>query len=108
MAMGVLGIAALLSFCSLLVNVRRLPASTENIRMELDFLATSVTGFVLILLFEALPGTTFRFSWLWFGAFLTIARRCVEVRAAGLAPVRQTVVRQVPAFPPNAWGSYAR
>jgi hypothetical protein len=112
--MGVLGIA---TFAFVLLaywyNVRRIArVYREHPEWKLDFLAYvgQASGFVLILLlFEGIAGhNLFRFSWLWFGAFLTIARHCVEARAVGLAPVRQTVIRQAPAFPPNAWGSYAR
>jgi hypothetical protein len=85
--MGLLGVATF-SFVVLAFayNVRRI---ARLYRMHpdwsADFLAHMgrASGFVLVLLlFQGIAGhNLFRFSWLWFGAFLVIARHCVEQRA---------------------------
>jgi hypothetical protein len=99
--MGEMGLPGVVTFSFVLLafwyNVRRIARRyREHPEWGSDFLSHfgQASGFVLILLlFEGVAGhTLFRFSWLWFGAFLVIARHCVEARAAenwGAAPVRR-------------------
>lgn len=108
--MGVLGIATFsLVLLAFWYNVRCIARRyRENPDSDLKFLASvgQASGFVLILLLiEGFAGhNLFRFSWLWYGAFLIIARHCVEARVVRPVPG----FWQSPAFVPNAWGSFAR
>ncbi len=76
--------AILLCFWMNLCGVRRL--CREHPQYGPDFLARvsqAVGMAVLLLLFEGNFGhNLFRFSWLWFGGFLIVARHCAQQRLA--------------------------
>jgi hypothetical protein len=98
--MGVVGavafIAVVAAFCVNLRAIRR--EYREHPQWNRDFLyyLTGAVGFALfLLLFEGNFGhNLFRYSWLWYGGFLIVARHCVKERLAGTvayAPVRPRV-----------------
>jgi O-antigen ligase len=88
-ALGGLTFAAIV--IGLLLNVRAVrQAYRRHPEWERDFLyhvADAVGLVVLLLLFEGNFGhNLFRYGWLWYGAFLVIARHCVRLREAQPAP----------------------
>jgi O-antigen ligase len=88
-ALGLLTFAALLAcFGANLRAVRRLRDYHPEWRNDLPFTLPSAVGVaLLLLLFMGNFGhNLFRFTWLWYGGFLIIARRCCEVRAAYWEP----------------------
>jgi hypothetical protein len=89
--MGELGLAGVVTFASIVAligwNVLRMKqAYKDHPDWDKDFLwyLTDALGIaVLLLLFLGLSShNLYRYSWQWFGAFLIIARHCVELRAA--------------------------
>jgi len=96
---GELGSLGLLTFVSLLIcfwingrAMRRLRDHEPQWRNDLVFtLAPAVAISVFLLLFMGNFGhNLFRFTWLWYGGFLIIARRCAEVRVANWEPAPET------------------
>ncbi|MBA4063681.1 MAG: hypothetical protein C0501_08210 [Isosphaera sp.] len=92
---GELGTLGLLSFGAVLVcfwvnlrAVKRLRDGYPEWRNDLLFTLPSAVGLaVFLLLFMGNFGhNLFRFTWLWYGGFLVIARHCCEVRAANWEP----------------------
>ena len=61
-------------------------AYRQHVEWRYDFpyqVAVALGLAVLLLLFEGIGGhNLFRYSWLWYGGFLIIARHCVEQRLA--------------------------
>jgi O-antigen ligase len=85
--LGAVGFGAILA--GFWLNLRRIAAvRREHPEWANDLvfqLASAVGTGVLLLLFLGLFGhNLFRFSWLWYGGFLIIARHCVEARVAEL------------------------
>jgi hypothetical protein len=84
---GTLGAAAfmfiLLGFALNLRSIRRLYREHPEWGQDFLYHASTAIGFaVFLLLFEGNFGhNLFRYSWLWYGGFLIIARYCVEQRA---------------------------
>ena len=68
--------------------MRRLREQYPEWRNDLVFtLPSSVGVAVFLLLFMGNFGhNLFRFTWLWYGGFLIIARHCAELRAANWEP----------------------
>jgi hypothetical protein len=94
--MGELGFLGVASFVALLgcfwMNLRtmkRLRGYYPEWRNDLLFtLPTAVGMGLFLLLFMGNFGhNLFRFTWLWYGGFLIIARHCAEVRVANWEPV---------------------
>jgi O-antigen ligase len=95
--MGEMGALGIVTFGFVLLafwyNIHRIARRyREHPEWSPDFLAHvgKASGFVVILLLlEGVAGhNLFRFSWLWYGAFLIIARHCVETRHAAACGVR--------------------
>ena len=89
--MGELGLAGVAAFTMLLgcfwLNlrlIRRARVIAEDHRSDFLFQLSSAIGVgVFLLLFMGNFGhNLFRFTWLWYGGFLVIARHCVAVRIA--------------------------
>ena len=96
--MGELGTVGIVAFVFLLlcfwVNVRRAAAVRREHpewSNDLVFQVSSAVGTaVVLLLFMGNFGhNLFRFSWLWYGGFLVIARYCAEVRVRELAEAEE-------------------
>jgi O-antigen ligase len=94
--LGELGLFGALPFAAVLagfwLNVRAIrTAYRRHPEWDRDFVyhvGGAVGLAVLLLLFEGNFGhNLFRYGWLWYGAFLIIARHCVRRREEGLAPV---------------------
>jgi hypothetical protein len=92
---GELGSLGLVAFVSLLAcfwincrTVKRLREHEPAWRNEFLFTLPSAIGVaVFLLLFMGNFGhNLFRFTWLWYGGFLIIARQCAEVRVANWEP----------------------
>lgn len=90
--MGMLGFASfgflIACFWMNLRAVKRLRRQYPEWRNELVFTLPSAVGVsVFLLLFMGNFGhNLFRFTWLWYGGFLIIARHCAEVRVANWEP----------------------
>jgi len=93
--MGELGLLGVVSFAAILccfwVNLRtvkRLRAHYPEWHNDLIFTLPSAVGVgVFLLLFMGNFGhNMFRFTWLWYGGFLIVARHCVEVRVRNWEP----------------------
>lgn len=90
--LGTLGVAAfsavLLCFWANLRAVKRLRNAYPEWRNDLLFTLPGAIGVALVLLlFMGNFGhNLFRFTWLWYGGFLIVARRCCEVRAMNWEP----------------------
>jgi hypothetical protein len=84
--MGTVGALTFLGVvCAICSNVRSIRrAYRENEQWDKDFLYHLANGMgiaLFLLLFEGFFGhNLFRFSWLWYGGFLIIARYCVQQR----------------------------
>ncbi|HEV3235487.1 MAG TPA: hypothetical protein VGZ25_00765, partial [Gemmataceae bacterium] len=67
-----------------------------------DFLyyVSGAIGLALVLLlFEGNFGhNLFRFTWLWYGGFLIIARYCIDQRLCGATVEPRTLVNHAPAY----------
>jgi O-antigen ligase len=108
-ALGALGFAAILA--GFWLNLRRVAAIRREHPEWADDLvfqvASAVGTAVLLLLFLGMFGhNLFRFSWLWYGGFLIIARHCVEQRVAELeweATTDPDVVATEPVAEPDGW-----
>jgi hypothetical protein len=92
---GELGTLGLVAFLAILICfwanwrlLRRIREYEPAWRSELIFTLPSAIGMaVLLLLFMGNFGhNLFRFSWLWYGGFLIIARHCAEARIANWEP----------------------
>ena len=92
---GELGSLGLVTFVSLLVcfwfncrAMKRLREADPAWRNELVFTLPGAVGVaVFLLLFMGNFGhNLFRFTWLWYGGFLIIARHCADVRVANWEP----------------------
>ena len=67
-------------------------------------LSTAIGVSVFLLLFLGLVGhNLFRFTWLWYGGFLIIARHCVAVRAANWEPVQDVIEEESQDELPEGW-----
>jgi hypothetical protein len=108
--MGCVGAAA---FAAILLgtwwNIRRIRLITRSHpEWGTDFafeLSRGIGLAILLLLFEGNLGhNLFRHNWLWFGAFLIVARHCVELRHA--RGVLSGIVPR-PALPRPAYGNAA-
>jgi hypothetical protein len=93
--MGELGALGVVAFVALLICfwmnwrlMRRIRRDVPEWQNHLIFtLPSSVGVAVLLLLFMGNFGhNLFRFTWLWYGGFLIIARHCMEVRLAEWQP----------------------
>jgi hypothetical protein len=90
--LGTLGVAAFLTllvcFWMNLRAVKRMRNHYPEWRNDLLFTLPSAIGVaVFLLLFMGNFGhNMFRFTWLWYGGFLIIARHCAEVRVANWEP----------------------
>lgn len=98
---GELGSLGLVTFVALLVcfwincrSMRRLREADPAWRDELLFTLPGAVGVaVFLLLFMGNFGhNLFRFTWLWYGGFLIIARHCAEVRLANWEPAPEPEV----------------
>jgi hypothetical protein len=84
--MGVLGVVTFLPIVALLfVNARAIKAAYKKFpnwrRDHCYYLADSVLSALLLLLLLGWAGhSLFRYTWLWYGAFLIIARDFVDQR----------------------------
>jgi hypothetical protein len=88
-ALGVITFAALLGcFWMNLRAVKRLRHHFPEWKNDLAFALPAAVGVaVFLLLFMGNFGhNLFRFTWLWYGGFLIIARHCAELRAANWEP----------------------
>jgi O-antigen ligase len=88
-ALGGLAFLAILAcFVRNLRLVRRARAEFTEQRNDLVFTLPSAIGVaVFLLLFMGNFGhNLFRFTWLWYGGFLIVARHCVAIRAADWEP----------------------
>ncbi len=90
--LGFLGVSAFLALlCCFWANLRAMKRLREHYpewRNELLFTLPGAIGLgVFLLLFMGNFGhNLFRFTWLWYGGFLIIARHCAEVRVANWEP----------------------
>jgi hypothetical protein len=90
--LGGLGVAAflalLLCFLANLRTVRRMREHYPEWQNNLFFALPSAVGMaIFLLLFMGNFGhNLFRFTWLWYGGFLIIARHCAEIRVANWEP----------------------
>jgi hypothetical protein len=93
--LGELGTIGAVAFVSLLAcfwanlrGVKRFREYFPRSRNDLLFTLPSAvgTGVFLLLFMGNFGHNLFRFTWLWYGGFLIIARYCVEVRAAYWEP----------------------
>jgi O-antigen ligase len=88
-ALGVITFVALLGcFWMNLRAVKRLRGHFPEWKNDLTFTLPAAVGVaVFLLLFMGNFGhNLFRFTWLWYGGFLIIARHCAELRAANWEP----------------------
>jgi hypothetical protein len=86
--------------------MRRMRAEVPEWRNDLVMTLPSAVGVsVLLLLFMGNFGhNLFRFTWLWYGGFLIIARHCVEVRLAEWEPVVESEPEAVEEYDlPPGW-----
>lgn len=95
---GELGALGLVAFVSLLVcfwmnwrSMKRLREHEPEWKNDLVFtLSSAVAVAIFLLLFMGNFGhNLFRFTWLWYGGFLIIARRCAEFRVANWEPAAE-------------------
>ncbi len=93
--MGELGLLGVASFSLVLITlvgdlrrIRYLYRDFPGKQHDFSYQLSQAIGIALfLLLFNGLYGhNLFRYTWLWYGAFLVIARDCVERRAAALDP----------------------
>src|SRR5262245_1191572 len=109
---GEMGTIGLVAFIALLVcfwmnwrAMRQLREHFPEWRNDLVFTLSSSIGLALVLLlFMGNFGhNLFRFTWLWYGGFLIIARHCVEVRLANweLEPEVELEAEEVYDLPPG-------
>ncbi|HSQ54921.1 MAG TPA: O-antigen ligase family protein [Gemmata sp.] len=87
--LGVIAFGALLGcFWMNLRTMRRVRKDYPEWQNELPFTLPAAVGMsIFLLLFMGNFGhNLFRFTWLWYGGFLIIARRCAEVRVANWEP----------------------
>ena len=90
--LGTLGVAAFVTLLACFwMNLRAVKRARNHYpewRNDLLFTLPSAIGVaVFLLLFMGNFGhNLFRFTWLWYGGFLVIARHCVEVRVANWEP----------------------
>ena len=93
--MGETGTLGILAFASLLIcfwwnlrAVKRVRAAFPEQKNDLVYtLPASIGVAIFLLLFMGNFGhNLFRFTWLWYGGFLIVARHCVAVRVAEWEP----------------------
>jgi hypothetical protein len=107
-ALGLLAFLALLAcFCANLRAVRRVRRQFPEWQNDLVFQLASAVGVgVFLLLFMGNFGhNLFRFTWLWYGGFLIVARHCVARRVACWEPEPEPVEEpaQEDAAVPGGW-----
>jgi O-antigen ligase len=106
---GTLGLMAFLSllacFWMNLRTIRRIRQEVPEWRQDLIFtLPSSIGVAVFLLLFMGNFGhNLFRFTWLWYGGFVIIARHCLARRLAEWEPEPEAVVDDEPLELPPGW-----
>lgn len=106
--LGAVGFGAVLA--GFWLNLRAVKAVRSDVpewSNDLVFQVASAvgTGVFLLLFMGNFGHNLFRFSWLWYGGFLIIARHCVEVRLRELADLDETEAAEEAAEPevPDGW-----
>jgi O-Antigen ligase len=108
--MGELGSLGVFSFLALLLcfwaNLRAMKRQREYYpewRSDLLFTLPAAVGVgIFLLLFMGNFGhNLFRFTWLWYGGFLIIARHCAEVRAVNWDPEPEVEMEAEAELPPG-------
>jgi hypothetical protein len=104
---GELGTLGLLAFLGIVVcfylNLRTIRkayrARPEWGRDFLYYVSGAIGLALVLLLFEGNFGhNLFRFTWLWYGGFLIIARYCIDQRLCGATVEPRTLVNHAPAY----------
>jgi O-antigen ligase len=109
---GTLGAAAFLfllaAFWMNLRAIKRLRPISSDYRSDFLFQISSAVGVSLfLLLFMGNFGhNLFRFTWLWYGGFLIIARHCVAVRVMNWEPAEDVIEEEEPDALPEGWVSH--
>jgi O-antigen ligase len=108
--MGEMGILGILTFSFLLIcfalnllAMRRLRKQSPESANDLPFTLPGAigTGVFLLLFMGNFGHNLFRFTWLWYGGFLIIARHCAERRAANDVPEAETEMEGEIELPPG-------
>ena len=105
-SLGAVGFVAVLA--GFWLNLRRIAAVRRehpDWANDLVFQVASAVGMgVLLLLFMGMFGhNLFRFSWLWYGGFLIVARYCVEERVAELEWAAEVEPEEDEEAAPGGW-----
>jgi hypothetical protein len=102
--LGTMGLLAFLGivvcFCLNLRAIRKAYRAHPDWGKDFLYHVTGAMGLALVLLlFEGNFGhNLFRFTWLWYGGFLVIARYCIDQRLCGATTEARTLMNQNPAY----------
>ncbi|HEV3385847.1 MAG TPA: hypothetical protein VG097_13605, partial [Gemmata sp.] len=108
--MGEMGFLGIASFFALLIcywtNLRAMKRLRDHFPEWKDDLLFTLpravgVGIFLLLFMGNFGHNLFRFTWLWYGGFLIIARYCAEVRVANWKPELEPEVEETVELPPG-------